>query len=121
MLLLETQLMQLSITPFVLVLLLLPTAVAAVDDDARYDAVKALGGLNGIALQCKYFAQVSRMKQAVVMTVPKKRSFGLAFDQAANDSFLAFIQEQSSCPGPAGFEEDVSQQIELLQQTFKKQ
>ena len=112
--------MQYFITPFMLVLLLTSPVVADTEDDARYDAVKALGRLNGIALQCKYIDQVSRMKQAVVKTVPKQRSFGLAFDQAANDSFLAFIQQQSPCPGPAGFENDVSQQIELLQQTFKK-
>ena len=111
--------MQYFITTFVLVLLFATSHVAAdTDTDARYDAVKALGRLNGIALQCKYIDQVSRMKQAVVKTVPKERSFGLAFDQAANDSFLAFIQEQNSCPGPAGFEKDVSQQIELLQQIF---
>ena len=122
MLLAEKHRMQYFITPFVLVSLFVTSLVAAdAETDARYDAVKALGRLNGIALQCKYIDQVSRMKQAVVKTVPKERSFGLAFDQAANDSFLAFIQEQSPCPGPAGFEKDISQQIELLRQTFKKQ
>lgn len=106
------------ITPFMLVSLFAASPVTA-DTTARYDAVKALGRLNGIALQCKYIDQVTRMKQAVVETVPKERSFGLAFDQAANDGFLAFIQERSSCPGPAGFEKDVTQQIEVLQQLFK--
>lgn len=114
--------MQYFITPFVLApLFAVSSVVADADTDARYDAVKALGRLNGIALQCRYIDQVSRMKQAVVATVPKERSFGLAFDQAANDSFLAFIQQQSLCPGPAGFDKDVSQQIELLQQIFNKQ
>ncbi len=120
MLLAEKRWMQYFITPFVLASLIATSPVVA-DDEARYDAVKALGRLNGIALQCKYIGQVSRMKQAVVETVPKERSFGLAFDQAANDSFLAFIQEQSPCPGPAGFENDVAQQIESLQQAFKNQ
>lgn len=110
------------ITPFVLASLIATSLVIAdADADARYDAVKSLGRLNGIALQCKYFDQVSRMKQAVVSNVPKQRSFGLAFDQAANESFLAFIRERSACPGPAGFENDVSQQIEFLQQVFKQQ
>lgn len=108
------------ITPFILASLIVASPVSA-DADARYDAVKALGRLNGIALQCKYIDQVSRMKQAVVKSVPKERSFGLAFDQAANDSFLEFIQQQSSCPGPAGFEKDVTGQIELLQQLFADQ
>jgi hypothetical protein len=121
MLLAEKHRMQSFITPFFILVLLLATSAVAADDEARYDAVKALGRLNGIALQCKYIDLVSRMKQAVVKTVPKERSFGLAFDQAANDSFLEFTLKQSSCPGPAGFEKDVSQQIELLQQTFKKQ
>ena len=110
--------MQYFITFFSLVPLLAASPVAA-DSDTRYDAVKALGRLNGVALQCKYIDQVSRMKQAVVKRVPKERSFGLAFDQAANDSFLAFIQERSPCPGPAGFEKDVTQQIEHLEQVFK--
>ena len=111
--------MQYFITPFVLASLFATSPVVAdTDTEARYDAVKSLGRLNGIALQCKYIDQVSRMRQAVVKTVPKERSFGLAFDQAANDSFLEFTLKRSSCPGPAGFEKDVSQQIELLQQTF---
>ncbi len=103
--------------PFMLVSLIGCGSLFA-DTDARYDAVKSLGRLNGIALQCKYIEQVSRMKEAVVATVPKERSFGLAFDQAANDSFLAFIREQSPCPGPAGFEKEVGERIELMQQIF---
>ena len=118
----EMHWMHYFITPFVFASLIVSSPVIAdADTDARYEAVKALGSLNGIALQCKYLDQVSRMKQAVVSNVPKERSFGLAFDQAANDSFLEFIRERSACPGPAGFENDVSQQIELLQQTFKQQ
>ena len=114
--------MQYLITPFILASLFVTSPVVAdADTDARYDAVKALGRLTGIALQCRYSDQISRMKQAVVKTVPKGGSFGPAFHQAANDSFLAFIQKQSPCPGPAGFEKDVSQQIEHLQQTFNKQ
>ena len=61
-------------------------------DDPRHQAVKDLGTLNGVALQCRYLDEVRRMKQAVVANAPKQRSFGLAFDEATNQSFLAFIR-----------------------------
>ncbi len=99
-----------------LFLLLAQTATAG--ETAQYDAVTALGELNGVALQCKYLDQVRRMKTAVVANAPKERSFGLAFDEATNKSFLAFAREQRPCPGRGGFEDQVGERVESMRQAF---
>ena len=88
------------------------------DDDPRYRAVAALGELNGVALQCKYLDQVRRMKAAVVAHAPKERSFGLAFDQATNDAFLAFVRDRESCPTHGGLERRVGHRIDALRAAF---
>lgn len=86
--------------------------------DARYAAIERLGELNGVALQCRYIEQVRRMKSAVVLNAPKERSFGLAFDQATNRSFLAFIQQNAVCPAEEALARDVGHQINALQAAF---
>jgi hypothetical protein len=98
---------------------LLLSGQAAADSDAQYAAVKSLGELNGVALHCRYFEQVKKMKAAVVQNAPKERSFGLAFDQSANDAFLAFIAAATPCPGAAGFELQVAQRIDAMRDAFK--
>ena len=94
-------------------------AQVVADTDARYEALKALGELNGTALQCKYLDQTRRMKAAVVESVPKERSFGLAFDQATNDAFVAMVQSGTPCPGILGFEVWVGERIEVMQEVFR--
>jgi hypothetical protein len=98
--------------------LLVAAAPTLADQDARYAAVSALGELNGVALNCRYVDQVRRMKAAVVDNVPKERSFGLAFDEATNRAFLAFIRAARECPGPAEMERQVDQGIQNLHSTF---
>lgn len=93
-------------------------AVARADEQSRYAALASLGELNGIALQCKYLDQVRRMKAAVVANAPKERSFGLAFDEATNKSFLAFIRQQRPCPGHAGFDIQVGERMATVEQVF---
>ena len=99
----------------VAVLAYLPVNAVA---DPRYGAVEALGALNGIALHCRYLDEVSRMKAAVVDNAPKERSFGLAFDGATNEAFLAFIQQGATCPGEAKFSSRVDAAISDLQRAF---
>jgi hypothetical protein len=94
---------------------------AADTPDPRYAAVSALGELNGIALQCKYLDQVRRMKAAVVANVPKERSFGLAFDQATNDAFLAFIRQGDACPTHDAHERQVGHAIDRMRTVFTEQ
>ena len=89
-------------------------------DDPRYAAVKGLGELNGVALQCRYIDQVRRMKSAVVANAPKERSFGLAFDEATNEAFLAFIRDGESCPAQATLERQVGHQIDTMRAAFAK-
>ena len=93
------------------------TAVAD-ESDPRYEAVRGLGALNGVALQCKYIDQVRRMKAAVVASAPKERSFGLAFDEATNDAFLAFIRDGASCPTQATLARRVGHQIDAMRSAF---
>ncbi len=88
------------------------------DTQQQFDSLKAMGKLNGVALQCKYLKQVQKMKAAIVESAPPERSIGLAFDQASNDSFLAFLASGQPCPGPAGFEREVSQAIADMKAAF---
>lgn len=94
------------------------SAMATTDADPRYDAVRALGRLNGVALQCKYIDQVRRMKAAVVASAPKERSYGLAFDEATNDAFLGFIRDDATCPSHDELERRVGHQIDTMRAAF---
>lgn len=96
----------------------LAAAAGADDEDPRYASVKGLGALNGVALQCKYIDLVRRMKSAVVLSAPKERSFGLAFDQSTNDAFLAFIKDNRVCPTHATLYRQVGHQIDALKAAF---
>lgn len=87
-------------------------------EDLRYAAIERLGELNGVALQCRYTEQVRRMKSAVVLHAPKERSFGLAFDQATNRSFLSFIRQNGVCPAEESLARDVGHQIEAIRAAF---
>lgn len=98
--------------------LLMTVCHVGAEPDPRYDTVKALGSLNGVALNCKYLDQVRRMKSAVVESAPKERSFGLAFDEATNSAFLSMIDERRPCPSPAGFERTVDDGIEAMRKAF---
>ncbi len=103
-----------------LTLLLGAPVVHSSDDDARYQVIADLGRLNGIALHCKYLDQVRNMKEAVVENAPKQRSYGIKFDEATNDGFLAMIQSAQPCPGPAGFSEQVKAAVSELQRIFRQ-
>ncbi|MCB1801476.1 MAG: hypothetical protein KDI82_07305 [Gammaproteobacteria bacterium] len=98
--------------------MLILSTVAWSDDESRYQAVGALGELNGVALQCRFLDQVRRMKGAVVAYAPKERSYGLAFDEATNTAFLAFARRNDSCPVRAEFEQEVGRRIEHMAQIF---
>ena len=99
-------------------LLGLPLAASAADPDPRYAAVEALGQMNGIALPCKFLDQVRRMKAAVVEYAPKERSFGLAFDEATNAAFLAFVRGGEGCPSHDAFQREVGHRIEGMIDAF---
>ena len=106
------------LTTTLLTLVLTGFASIASAEDARYLSIKALGEVNGIALKCKYFDQVQRVKQSIIATVPKERVYGVAFETSSNDAFLAFIESRELCPGPAGFNRQVDERIEAMKEAF---
>jgi len=83
-------------------------------------ALKALGGLNGMALHCKYIDQSAKMRKAAVETLPKSRKYGEDFETATNDAFLSASKTGAACPDKAAFENDVASAIGLLKGAFGK-
>jgi hypothetical protein len=86
--------------------------------DEQYQAIQALGMLNGLALPCHYLDQPRRMKKALVTLLPKRRALGDGFDQSTNEAFLKFIEEKRPCPTSDEFEAQVGKAIGNLQQVF---
>ncbi len=93
-------------------------AVAATDE--QLNSIKRMGELNGVALQCKYLAEMRRMKKALVAALPKRRQLGQTFDDVTNTSFLSFIQAKSVCPAEQQFVLDVDAAIAGLNLAFSK-
>lgn len=102
----------------VLPALLLVAADGVAVGGARHQAIRDLGALNGVALQCRFVEEMRRMKQAVVSNAPKQRSYGLAFDESTNQSFLQFIEQGKTCPHPDNFHRQVGHLIDKVEQIF---
>ena len=98
---------------------LLTGPVGAIGDQ-QYQAIRALGDLNGVALQCRYLEQTHRMKKALVRVLPKRRALGQGFDDVTNESFLRFIEQKGSCPAETSFSGQVGDAIHDLEQAFGK-
>ena len=88
--------------------------------DKQMDSVAKLGDLNGIALQCSYIEQVSKMKKAIVDNVPKVRAIGQTFDEQSNESFKAFVGKGEPCPPKTSFGMQVDAAIMELEVRFRK-
>lgn len=97
--------------------ILIPGVSTSVSD-SQYESIKALGMLNGVALNCRYLEETQRMKQALVDTLPKRRELGMAFDQITNDAFLAFIERNDPCPEASDFAASVGEAIQSLERSF---
>jgi hypothetical protein len=91
----------------------------AAADDSKLAAIKHLGELNGIALQCKALSETQRMKRALVVNLPKRRQLGELFDYETNRSFMAFIKRDGSCPSPEVLREEVDHAIAELETLYK--
>ena len=63
-------------------------------------AVSALGELNGIALDCKQPALVTRARNIIVTTAPKTRENGEIFEAASSAAYLE-QGKGASCPDVA--------------------
>ena len=84
----------------------------------HYQLVSRMGELNGVALSCRYFQQTKKIKAGLIASLPKRRELGQVFDDKTNESFLAFVQAQSSCPSPAEFSVEVDKALEALSEGF---
>lgn len=86
--------------------------------DEQYNSIKGLGELNGVALHCKFLTEIPRMKLALVTALPKRRQLGEAFESITSESFLAFIQADSTCPEEMVFTRQVDDAIDRLNAAF---
>ncbi len=106
------------LSPFrsnIVLLLSLFAAVPATAATPQEQAVKALGALNGTALQCHYTDEMRRIKGAVVTHAPRTRPMGAIFEEATNEGFLAFAREERACPTQESFTREVDAAIKALQ------
>ncbi len=95
----------------------LPLQVHASEQE-QVAAISGLGVLNGIALHCRYVAETRRMKRSLVVALPKRRQLGRIFEEQTNESFLAFISDNASCPAEAELASRVDAAIEALDEVF---
>lgn len=93
----------------------------ALADDGQLDAIRALGALNGIALQCNGIAETQRMKRILVQTLPKRRQLGELFDYETNKSFMAFIEKHGECPSPQSLSRQVDDALQKLKTAYGTQ
>jgi len=103
---------------FCLGLLLQASAIATSDEQQA--TIVELGELNGVALQCRYFEQMQRIKRSLVANLPKRRELGLLFEDATNRSFIAFMQRDATCPKPQDFVEQVDAAVGVLETAFPR-
>jgi len=101
-------------------LLLAHTSLFAVNDD-QLQAIRALGELNGVALHCKALSETRRIKQALVLNLPKRRQLGELFDYETNKSYMAFIERNASCPSAAELSQRVDEALKVLEAAFATQ
>ena len=107
--------------PFVILISISPGAFAEpAASDSQLNAIADLGRLNGVALQCRYTTQMQQIKQALVLNLPKQRALGAWFESRTNDSFMAFISTNASCPSATEFMQQVNAAIITLESEFKK-
>lgn len=110
-----------SAIPFMLALLVAGPAWAAGMDDEQLGAVRALGELNGMALNCHYIDETRRMKKALVLALPKRRQYGELFDTTTNSAFLKIVETRAECPDEAAFSQQVDAAILKLEAAFADQ
>jgi len=109
---------KITLLPLLCALAWLPSAQSSTEVELA--AISRMGELNGIALQCSYVDQMQRIKQALVLNLPKRRELGEYFEKTTNSAFMRFMENQSTCPDALTFVDDVGSAISELESTFKK-
>lgn len=94
------------------------SSVALAISPAQQHAIERLGQLNGTALQCGYFEETKRLKEAMVNNVPKIRALGALFEDATDSAFMNNLQNKSACPAPAMLEQEIGKGIKALRDAF---
>ncbi|MCG7984253.1 MAG: hypothetical protein JAY90_16065 [Candidatus Thiodiazotropha lotti] len=108
--------------PRILMLLSILFGVVRVEaaSDDQLTAIRALGSLNGVALHCGRLDQTQRIKQALVLALPKQRQLGELFDYQTNKSFMAFINEKRTCPATDAFNQRVDMALDNLNAVYPR-
>jgi hypothetical protein len=94
------------------------STMVAAQDSEQLAAITALGSLNGIALQCGALGETQRIKKALVATLPKRRQLGELFDYETNRSFLAFMENNETCPSPQVLARQIDEALERLRSLY---
>ncbi len=85
----------------------------------QLDSISKLGELNATALQCSYVEQMQRIKQALILNLPKQRALGDWFENSTNTAFLSFISGGNNCGSLAIFTLKVDEAVIELENVFK--
>ncbi len=111
----------LILLPLILLISISSSAFATqAASDSQLNAIADLGSLNGVALQCGYTTQMQQIKQALVLNLPKQRALGEWFENKTNDSFMAFMSTNASCPSATEFMQQVNAAIITLESEFNQ-
>ena len=100
--------------------ILLSQAQAQAAGEDRLAAIRELGSLNGVALHCGRLEQTQRIKRVLVLTLPKRRQLGELFDYETNKAYMAFINDDSTCPSSESFNQQVDAAIDRLKTVYQK-
>ena len=111
---------KLILLPFVILAATASNAYAQAATESQLNSIADLGRLNGVALQCQYTTQMQQIKQALVLNLPKQRALGEWFENKTNDSFLAFMKDNASCPSAVDFMQEVNAAIIIMEAEFKQ-
>lgn len=99
-------------------ILLGTTLAAGAATDAEEQAIQDLGAVNGVALNCGYFEQVKHMKHSMIVSVPKARTLGMIYEDATDEAYKAFIEQDKTCPSKHELSKRVDQAVARLKEVF---
>jgi hypothetical protein len=78
-------------------------------------AVQALARLNGQALACQDTAAMRRAKTLMLAHAPKTARYGVAYDEATQQSYLEATRSKATCPDAATLAAQLGAVAERLQ------
>lgn len=88
-------------------------------NQTQLDSITHMGKLNATALQCSYVEQMQRIKQALILNLPKKRALGDWFENSTRAEFMNFMSNNNRCGSLAVFTLQVDEAIGELEHVFK--